>query len=1108
MSWKKNKRSIGLSYRPTLLLSLLISTVLLSCSDKKEMGTSAVPSPVFKLRMASETGINFLNELTYDNEFNVYRYRNYYNGGGVAIGDINNDGLPDVYFTANEKQNRLYLNKGGFTFEDITESAGVGGTRPWSTGVSMVDLNADGYLDIYVCNSGDLKGENKQNELFINQKDGTFKEMANTYNLDDKGFSTHASFFDYDKDGDLDVYILNNSYKAIGGFNLKLNQRQKRDVLGGDKLMENVDGKFVDVSEKAGIYGSVIGFGLGVTVGDVNNDGWEDIYVSNDFFERDYLYINKQDGTFSEQLEDQIASTSVASMGADMADINNDGYNDIFVTEMLPSEYKRLKTVTTFENWDKYQLNLNSGYYHQFTRNTFQLNQRDNTFSEIGRLSGVEASDWSWGALFFDMDHDGHKDLFIANGVYQDLTDQDYLLYLSNAEILQSMISNDTVNYAKLIDIIPSNKVKNHAYKNLGDLKFKKYEASGLLKESFSNGSAYGDLDNDGDLDLIVNNLNMESFVYENTTMESPEHFYLKLDLKGELQNTHAIGSKIEILPYNISIENQPARGFQSSMDVRPNIGLPSDKPVSVKVTWPSGKITQLKDVVVNQTLQLHEKDGLSLEVPSPTSTKKLFERIFPDWDYVHQENRFVDFDRDRLLNHMVSTEGPKMSMADVNNDGLQDFFVGGSKNTPPSLFLGSANGFARSKTNSFDVHKNSEDTASLFFDADNDGDVDLYVCSGGVEYSQFSTDFLDRLYFNDGKGNFVDSKQQLPLKSSFHSTATVQASDIDADGDLDLFIGERAIPLKYGTPCSGFILENDGKGNFTESTKALAPELEGIGMITDATFQDLDGDGDDDLIIVGEFMGVELFRNDGGTFTKLEDTEISNYKGWWNAITTSDLDGDGDLDFVLGNHGLNSRFKASKERPITLYSKDFDGNGFMDPILTFRNSDGKDYPYALRHHLIEQIKSLSKTFPSYDSFKDASIADIFSQQELNDSHQLSANMLSSVVLINQGNFNFALQELPVEAQFSTVYAILAHDFDRDGDNDLVLGGNLYNVKPEVGRYDASYGLYLENTGKGTFRTSKSQSGFKLKGEVRDMLLDNNQFIVSRNRDSLAIFKF
>ena len=1105
----KKTKVYNFSKRPyQLLLLLFVATFLIRCEPNATSDTEIEPTKTFTLLNAKRTGISFNNTLEYDNEFNVYKYRNYYNGGGVAIGDINNDSLPDIYFIANQKSNKLFLNKGGFEFEDITESARVQGEKPWSTGVSMVDINADGFLDIYVCNSGDLGGENKQNELFINQQDGTFEEMAAEYNLDDKGFSTHASFFDYDKDGDLDVYILNNSYKAIGGFDLKLNQRNERDVLGGDKLMENRDGKFVDVSEKAGIYGSVIGFGLGVTIGDTNNDGWEDIYVSNDFFERDYLYINNQDGTFSEKLEEEIMATSVASMGADMADINNDGYNDIFVTEMLPSEYERLKTVTTFEDWNRYQLNIKSGYYHQFTRNTLQLNQGNNTFSEIGRLSGVEASDWSWGALIFDMDHDGLKDLFIANGVYQDLTDQDYLLYLSNAEVIKTMVSRDSVNYAKLIEIIPSNKVKNQAYKNNGNLKFEKFEDSGLLLESFSNGSAYGDLDNDGDLDLVVNNLNMESFVYENETIDTGEAHFLKFDLSGEQKNTKAIGAKIEIQPYSIFVENQPARGFQSSMDIRPNIGLTSDKPVSVKITWPSGKITTLNDVVVDQTLYLKEQDAKVEDEGAAAETAQLFQKIPMALRYEHTENRFVDFDRDRLSNHMMSTEGPRTSLADINDDGYKDLFVGGAKGNAPSLFLGGRNGYTLKKTTDFDKNKNSEDVSSLFFDADQDGDLDLYVCSGGIEYSQYSTDFLDRLYLNDGKGNFSLSVQPLPVSGSYHSSSIVQSSDIDNDGDQDLFVGERLVPLKYGAACSGFMLQNDGKGNFRDITSIAAEDLNGIGMVTDAQFGDVDNDGDEDLIVVGEFMGIDILLNDNGNFKLTKNNPLSDLKGWWNTIEASDLDNDGDIDFIVGNHGLNSRFKASNEKPITLYSKDFDGNGFIDPILTFRRDDGKDYPYALRHNLIDQIKSIYKKFPDYQSFKKASISDIFTAEELEGADKLQANTLTSLILVNNGNLKFTVQELPVEAQFSPIYAISALDFDDDDDEDLLIGGNMYNVKPEVGRYDASYGVYLENLGNLKFKSRKNGDGFNLKGEIRDIKVDDHSVIVSRNRDSLAFYKF
>lgn len=1084
------------------IYSLLLLSFLVSCNE------TVNKQPQFELLTAKTTGINFNNDLVSTDVFNVYKYRNFYNGGGVAIGDINNDGLQDIYLTSNLNENKLYLNKGNFTFTDITITANVGGSKAWSTGVSMVDINADGFLDIYVCNSGDVEGDNKQNELFINNTDGTFTEKAVEYGLADLGYSTHASFFDYDKDGDLDVYLLNNSYQAIGSFNLTKNERPKRDILGGDKLFQNQGNYFVDVSEKAGIYGSIIGFGLGITVSDVNNDGWEDMYISNDFFERDYLYINQKNGTFKEQLTASLNSISGASMGADAADINNDGYNDIFVTEMLPKEYARLKTVTTFEDWNKYQYNVKNDYYHQFTRNMLQINNQDTSFSEVGRFSGVEASDWSWGALLFDMNNDGLKDLFIANGIYKDLTNQDYLRYVSNEEVLQSLVIDNKVDFKKLIDIIPSNKVKNHAYINKGNLTFNR-ENNGLNTEGFSNGAAYGDLDNDGDLDLIVNNVNMPLFVYKNN-LDKTATKYLKVILKGEGLNTNAVGAKVKLATKTATyfLEQQPARGFQSSMDNRPNFGFKETDSLTLTINWPSGKRTQLQNIEVNKTLTLFEKDAQTVVKKEGIVTQDIFTKNSNTIQFVHKENNYIDFNVDRLLPFMRSAEGPKMAVADVNNDGTEDLFIGGSKNNIASLFIQKNTTFIKKEKTTFNNQRAAEDAESIFFDADNDGDLDLYVCSGGVETSKYSANYLDKLYFNDGAGNFTLSDQKLPTTTQYHSSSSVVVADIDNDNDLDLFVGERTIPNAYGMPGSGFLLINDGTGKFTEQSASLAPEFKNLGMITDAIFIDINKNGYKDLVIVGDFMGVEVFENQQGKFKKNKNNALSNLKGWWNTIEKSDLDNDGDFDLILGNHGLNSRFKATPKNPIKLYVNDFDKNGFLDPVLSFTNTDGKEYPYALRHNLVDQLKYLSKKFPDYESFKSATIQDIFTPEQLQESTTLKANTLGSVILFNEGAFIFTVQKLPLETQFSPIYAIATSDFDNDGDQDILLGGNLDGVKPEFGRYDASFGNYLENKGNRVFKFHQKGKGLKVNGQIRDLKVLKNKVFITKNNDSLEVYNY
>jgi hypothetical protein len=1093
------------------LLGSLLNLLLAGCSQDNN------PSSLFTELTSRQTGVQFENKLTFDQKFNIYTYRNFYNGGGVALGDINNDGLIDIYLTANQTKNKLYLNKGNFQFEDITDKAGVGGTKAWSTGVSMVDINGDGWLDIYVCNSGDIQGDNKENELFINNGDLTFTEKARELGVADRGFTTHAAFLDYDGDNDLDLYILNNSYQAIGSFNLRKNERPKRDSLGGDKLLRNDHGHFIDVSEEAGIYGSVIGFGLGVTVGDINKDGWPDIYVSNDFFERDYLYINNKNGTFKECLTEQMKSISGASMGADLADINNDSYPDIFVTEMLPADPARIKTVTTFENWDRYQYNVENDYYHQFTRNMLQLNNGNGTFSEIGRLSGVEATDWSWGALMFDMDNDGLKDIFVANGIYQDLTNQDYLQYVSNQEVVRSIIADKNVDYKKLVELIPSNPVPNFAFHNEGDLHFvNKAVEWGLGKPTFSNGSAYGDLDNDGDLDLVVNNVNSMASIFRNNAREQfPNNHFLRFELTGIGKNTDAWGTSILIVDKGekFYIEQMPNRGFESSMDPRPLIGLGERTTVEeIMVQWPGGAQTILKNIPTDQTIRLNQSDGKQMaSMPQPTAIA-LFSSVSDSGiEYKHVESNYVDFDRDKLIFHMLSCEGPRLAKGDVNGDGLDDFYAGGAKDSPGVLFVQQAGGtFSMQKQKPFDDDKASEDQASVFFDADGDGDQDLYVCSGSNEFSTSSFALADRLYMNDGKGNFSRSNQVLPT-FNFENTSVVKPADFDKDGDMDLFVGVRSHPFFYGTPVNGYILMNDGKGVFTESSNDVAPSLQRLGMITDAVWADIEGDGDEDLLVVGEYMPVKVFINQSGKLEdRTSDYQLTKTNGWWNRIVAADLDRDGDVDFVLGNHGLNSRFRASVERPITMYTNDFDRNGDVEQIICMYQGNAS-YPLVLRHDLTMQIPSLKKKYLKYENYKDQRIEDIFTPEELANTVVMEAYQLASGILWNeQGTLQW--QQLPTEAQFSSVYAISVDDFDKDGNTDLLLGGNLYRTKPEVGRYDASYGLLLRGDGKGKFIPVPSrESGLMLEGEVRDFIslqTSRGKLIVAgRNNDSLRVFK-
>ncbi len=1103
------------------LLYLLMSGVLFNSCDQHQTDNKSTKQ-LFTSLDPIEVGIDFVNNLTYTNEFNVYTYRNYYNGGGVAAGDINNDGLLDLYFCGNTENNKLYLNRGNWQFEDITENAGVVCPDVWSTGVSMTDVNGDGYLDIYVCKSGDPNGDNRHNELFINNGDLTFTERAADYQIADMGLSTHAAFFDYDKDNDLDCYLLNNSFRAIGSFDLRPGQREKRDSLGGNKLYRNDGDRFTDVSEDAHIYGSIIGFGLGVTVGDVNRDGWQDIYVSNDFFERDYLYINQQDGTFKEDLEAYMKEISAASMGADMADINNDGYPEIFVTDMLPRDDARMKTKTTFENWDKYQLNVRNGYGHQFTRNVLQLNNGDGTFSEIGRLADVHATDWSWGALIMDLDNDGLKDLFVANGIYQDLTDQDYINFFNDRRNVIKVIKRDSVGFIKeLIDAIPIHRLPNYAFHNNGDLTFTNMaEEWGLGEPSHSNGSVYADMDNDGDMDLIVNNVNMPPFIYKNETSSLiPQNHYLKFDLVGEGKNTFALGTQI-LVRHRGKVyyqEQMPMRGFQSTVDHRPHIGLGEVETVdSVEIYWPNGNYTLLKDVRTNQTLRVLQEESFSLaaEQNDPEEIVPIFTESTQELSvsFAHHENDFIDFDREKLLYYMVSAEGPKMCTGDVNGDGREDFFIGGAKDQTGALFIQKANlSFQQRIPDAFQKDAISEDIDCEFFDADNDGDLDLYVASGGNEFPASSSALFDRLYLNDGKGNFEKSSSAFS-SYAFNSSSCVEVGDYDQDGDNDIFVGTRLKPFYYGHSVSGRLLSNDGKGVFTEVNSSSAPDLEEIGLITDMKWWDYDDDGDLDMVVVGEWMPIGIFNNEGGKFTKVNPAEIglAFSEGLWNCVEIADMDQDGDQDLIVANHGLNTRIKSSTDKPVSLYVNDFDNNGTSEQILSVYNGS-ESYPLVLRHDLIASLPGLKKKYLKYENYKNQTVFDIFSAEQIKNSVNQNMYLNTSSYIENLGDGTFDIHPLPLKAQFAPMYGVSLEDFDKDGYMDILMGGNYSRVKPEIGNYGATYGVFLKGDGKGHFKEiNNKQTGFLVKGEIRDLasikLGSKKAMLVAKNDDSMQAF--
>lgn len=1069
---------------------------------------------MFELLPSSATGISFTNKVEDSKELNIFNFRNFYNGAGVATGDVNNDGLADIFFTANLGANKLFLNRGNMQFEDITKSAGFKNDGKWYTGVTMVDLNGDGWLDIYICNSGKL-GMNKPNDLYINQRNGTFVEQAAKYGLADIGLSTHASFFDYDHDGDLDCFVLNNSPRSIESFGYNKSLRNVRDTINGDRFYRNDNGKFKDVSREAGIYGSEIGFGLGVTVGDVNNDGWEDMYVSNDFFERDYLYINNGNGTFKEVINDAIGHISQGSMGSDMADINNDGYLDIFTTEMLPESDYKLKTTIKFDDYDVQNARLQNDFHHQFTTNCLQLNNGDHTFSEIAQYAGVDATGWSWGALCFDFDNNGYKDIFVCNGLNKDLTDQDFLEFFGSAEVLNK-VKEGGFQFKDILDRMPSNKIPNYAFINNGDLTFKNAtDALGFSTPSFSNGAAYADLDNDGDLDLVINNVNMEAFVYRNNTSERSVNHYLRVKLNGTAPNTSGIGSRVTIYANNAAqvLEQMPIRGFQSTVDNILHFGLGNINVIdSLIIRWPDNRYEKLENLHCDTLLTLNQHSAhqatSSNREPLPTSTNLLFKPYSFADGVGHHENNFIDFDVERLIPKMLSTEGPSLAVADINNDGLEDFFLGNAVGDTAKILIQQKSGkFILKQQESLIKDKYFETTGSVFFDADNDNDKDLLLASGGNQAQPGSPYLNVRLYVNDGNAKFTRDTSnfpQIPINAS-----CITLLDYDNDGKEDIFIGARCVPGKYGIRPASVLIKNHGNGKFTDVTALAAPLFKNMGMVTDAKFADINNDNKKELIIAGDWMPLSIYQFTNNAFKKI--SEIKNSSGWWNCIELNDIDNDGDVDILAGNTGLNSRIKATPGKPAKLYVGDLDKNGQIECIPVYFKTDGKAYPYFMKGELQQQIPSLKKDFLYFKDYAGKPIEEVFTAEQLKDLDILEANESRSCIYKNQGNGQFTCEPFPVRAQLSYMFAIYAGDLNNDQRKDIFMAGNFYGLKPQAGRFDASYGVTLVTDASGHFKyVPPAESGLFVKGEVRDIkpitIAGKQALLVAKNNDELEVF--
>jgi hypothetical protein len=1102
------------------LLALVFSYMLISCGKK----TQVIENPAFEVLTASRTGLNFSNTLHSDTALNLFRYMYFYNGSGVGAADFNNDGKIDLFFAANQGSNKLFLNEGGLHFKDVTKEANIKPDSGWSTGVSVIDINNDGLMDIYVCRVAQFKMLKGKNQLLVCQgidANGIpfYKDEADKYGIDFSGFSTQAAFFDYDLDGDLDFFLMNHPVDHKGNYAPRIDFVNTQDPLSGDRLFRNDNGHFTDITASSGINSTKIGYGLGLCVSDVDMDGWPDIYIGNDFHENDYLYINQHNGTFREEGSERLMHTSQFSMGVDIADITNDGFPEIISTDMLPSDPYILKRSLGEDDNDIFYRKISIGYNYQYSRNNLQYNRRNGLFSEVGLYSGIYATDWSWSPLWVDFDNDGLKDLFISNGIPKRMSDIDYINFISSDEIQEKMRQNKMgEKEMELINHFPEIKIPNKFFSNSGDLKFRDIgNEIDNSTSSFSNGAVYCDLDGDGDLEIVVNNINDNALLYENKANKNKPGNFVEISLKGSATNINAIGSKIIIFTGGgiRTYENYTVRGFQSSMNEPLHIGLANTIIDSAFLIWPDNTFEKIELKKQTSNLTFVYKPGLpqfNYAVVSsyykPTVTKLVNITAESGLSYIHQENEFAEFNRESLIPHMLSTEGPALATGDINRDGLDDIFLGSSKGFKSGLFVQNKSGkFNKIEIRAIADDSTFEDTDACFEDVNNDGNVDIIVASGGNEYYGHSNFLLPRVYINDGKGSFY--KKEDAFSGLFFTESCIVPFDFNGDGFVDLFVGGRTIPWAYGEIPPSVLLQNDGTGKFTDVTTRYAVGLSDIGFVTSAQWFDLDKDGDKDLILSLEWGGIVAFINDKGIFSK---KVLTDKKGWWNFLLPFDADNDGDIDLIAGNLGLNSRLKASDKEPVRLYYNDFDDNEKDEQILTYY-LQGKEIPFASKAELEKKIPQLKKKFFYAEDFAKASLEDIFSSEKLKNAKILSADYFSNAVLINKGNMQFEVRSLPWESQLTSYKDAIVINANDDSLPDIFVGANYYNSNVALGRYDADFGTILVNKGGGNF-VPEPLNGMTIKGQVRHLkkiLLTKEKkeaFIIARNNDSTIVVQF